>query len=107
MHQWEKFSTEETSDYILGKAASVGLAPALTSYARSIQMCSHTSPAYPITKPSDFRCEPTEPDRCHIYYIHPDDSMFCEPNVAFNASDDSAKGNATFRGNDRLTLMSV
>ena len=73
-------------------------------WADEAKMCDHEH-SYPFMKLSDIRLDPNL-DCCHIYAVHQDGTVFCQPDVALK---DEAIGDVseTFCGDDRLTLMYV
>jgi hypothetical protein len=70
-----------------------------------IQMFDNKHPGDPFAKSEDFKEEP-RPDRCHIHFIHQDGRIYCQPDVSISDIAER-EGNETFRGDDRLTLMSA
>jgi hypothetical protein len=81
-------------------------------------MCDHSKSTYAIETAADLLPVPTESEKCHIYYVHQDGKILCEPNVQFQpgkyppikvtslTDSDKNKGNL-FCGEDRLTLVYV
>jgi hypothetical protein len=81
-------------------------------------MCDHSKSTYAIKTAVDLLPVPTESEKCHIYYVHQDGKILCEPNVQFQpgknppkqvtslTDSDKNKGNL-FCGEDRLTLVYV
>ncbi len=84
------------------------------------QMCDHSKSTYAIETATQLPPVPTEPEKCHIYYVHQDGKILCEPEVQFQPqanplkqvtsihdSDKNKKENNLFCGEDRLTLVFV
>jgi hypothetical protein len=81
-------------------------------------MCDHSESTYPIKKTTDLKLEPKDAGNCHIYYVHQEGTILCEPNVKFDNGQaprtevtslndrDKIKHNPSC-GEDRLTLMYV
>jgi hypothetical protein len=73
-------------------------------------MCDHSTSTKAIKTAADLKPVPTEPGKCHIYYVHQDGEILCEPNVQFQeglSEPDKNKKDNRFCGEDRLTLVSV
>jgi hypothetical protein len=81
-------------------------------------MCDHSQSTKPITETTKLEDEPTDAGKCHIYYVHQNGEIRCEPNVQFKDSKDSTQHvtsmndpdknkSEKFCGDDRLTLMYV
>lgn len=84
------------------------------------KMCDHSTLTYEIKTATPLPPAPTEPEKCHIYYVHQDGKILCEPDVQFQPqanppkqvtsihdSDKNKKKNNLFCGEDRLTLVFV
>jgi hypothetical protein len=50
--------------------------------------------------------DPTARDKCHIYFIHQNGQIYCEPNVLYEGAAEGA-GSEALCSDDRLTLMSA
>ena len=66
----------------------------------------HVHPGYPFATWKDFKADPTGSDRCHIYFVHQDGSVYCDSDVELKNREKGNKDDA-FCGDDRLTLMYV
>jgi hypothetical protein len=82
----------------------------------ALQMCDHSKSTYPIKTASDLKPDPRDPEKCHIYYVHQDGKILCEPNVQFkpgknpsqkvtSLNDEGKNKGGLFCGEDRLTLV--
>jgi len=78
-------------------------------------MCDHSTSTYTINA-TNLRPVPTDPQKCHIYYVHQKGEILCEPDVQFETGEDTPKQVTSlddpdknkgriFCGEDRLTLM--
>lgn len=58
---------------------------------------------------ADFPDEPTSSNKCHMYFLHNNGSMFYRPNISFHEADRGAAGDREdgdeFCGDSRLTLI--
>ncbi|KAN0108558.1 hypothetical protein V8E51_008300 [Hyaloscypha variabilis] len=67
-------------------------------------MPDHSTTTYPVRKPDDLRRPPAELGKCHIYYVHYDGTIFCEPNVQFNPAIKSQPQVDSDKSKDQLPL---
>jgi hypothetical protein len=81
-------------------------------------MCDHSESTYSIKAATQLRPEPKVPEKCHIYYVHQNGEILCEPDVQFklgkspaqqvtSLKDPDKKKGDIFCGEDRLTLVYV
>lgn len=70
-------------------------------------MCDHSKSTYPIKVAADLKPEPQDPGHCHIYYVHQDGKILCEPDVQFGVTSLKDMDKNKVCGEDRLTLVYV
>jgi hypothetical protein len=73
-------------------------------FRKSVKMAETANNPHPKI-PENFD-DPTARDKCHIYFIHQNGQIYCEPNVPYEGAAEGA-GSEALCGDDRLTLMSA